>query len=118
MITIRILTLFFLLLCVNSSFSQEKWINYTSMKSINRISLDGNHLWAATTGGVIRWDIENGSYEKYTTAEGLSHNFVRTVVIDLEGNKLGPFKKGDVANIAEEIANILIVDKKAESVED
>jgi DNA replication initiation complex subunit (GINS family) len=38
--------------------------------------------------------------------------------LDLEGNKLGPFKKGDVANISEEIANILIVDKKAESVED
>ena len=38
--------------------------------------------------------------------------------LDLEGNKLGPFKKGDVANIPEEIANILIVDKRAESVED
>jgi len=38
--------------------------------------------------------------------------------LDLEGNKLGPFKKGDVANIAEEIANILLVDKKAESVEE
>jgi DNA replication initiation complex subunit (GINS family) len=38
--------------------------------------------------------------------------------MDLEGNKLGPFKKGDVANISEEIANILIVDKKAESVDE
>lgn len=36
--------------------------------------------------------------------------------LDLDGNKLGPFKKGDVANIAEEIANILIVDKKAEAI--
>ena len=38
--------------------------------------------------------------------------------LDLDGNKLGPFKKGDVANLAEEIANILIIDKKAESVEE
>jgi len=38
--------------------------------------------------------------------------------LDLEGNKLGPFKKGDVANIAEEIANILIVDKKAEAIDE
>ncbi len=37
--------------------------------------------------------------------------------LDLEGNTLGPFKKGDVANFAEEIANILIVDKKAEAIE-
>jgi len=38
--------------------------------------------------------------------------------LDLEGNKLGPFKKGDIANISEEIANILIVDKKADGVEE
>jgi DNA replication initiation complex subunit (GINS family) len=38
--------------------------------------------------------------------------------LDLEGNKLGPFKKGDVANISEEIANILLVDKKAEAIDE
>ena len=38
--------------------------------------------------------------------------------LDLEGNRLGPFKKGDVANISDEIANILIVDKKAEAIEE
>jgi len=36
--------------------------------------------------------------------------------LDLEGNKLGPFKKGDVANLAGEIANILLIDKKVESI--
>lgn len=38
--------------------------------------------------------------------------------LDLDGNKMGPFKKGDVANLSEEIANILIVDKKAEAIEE
>lgn len=38
--------------------------------------------------------------------------------LDVEGNTLGPYKKGDIINVAEEIATILIVDKKAESVED
>ena len=38
--------------------------------------------------------------------------------LDLEGNELGPFKKGDLANLSEEIANILIIDKKADGVED
>ncbi len=36
--------------------------------------------------------------------------------LDMDGNKMGPFKKGDVANISEEIANILIVDRKAETI--
>jgi len=38
--------------------------------------------------------------------------------LDLEGNRLGPFKKGDVANLSEEISNILIIDKKAEAIEE
>jgi len=38
--------------------------------------------------------------------------------LDLEGNKLGPYKKGDIANIFEEVANILIIDKKAEAIEE
>ncbi|MBS3081079.1 hypothetical protein J4221_06415 [Candidatus Pacearchaeota archaeon] len=38
--------------------------------------------------------------------------------LDLDGNTIGPFKKGDLVNIQEEIANILVIDKKAESVED
>ncbi len=38
--------------------------------------------------------------------------------LDLEGNVMGPFKKGDVANIPEEIANILILDKKAETIDE
>jgi DNA replication initiation complex subunit (GINS family) len=38
--------------------------------------------------------------------------------LDLEGNKIGPFKKGDIVNISQEIANILIVDNKADPVDD
>lgn len=38
--------------------------------------------------------------------------------LDLEGNKLGPFKKGDITNISQEIANILIVDNKADPVDE
>jgi DNA replication initiation complex subunit (GINS family) len=37
--------------------------------------------------------------------------------LDLDGNKIGPFKKGDIVNISQEIANILIVDNKADAVD-
>ena len=39
-------------------------------------------------------------------------------ILDLEGNEIGPFKKGDIANLAEEVATILISDKKADSVDE
>lgn len=38
--------------------------------------------------------------------------------LDLSGNKIGPFKKGDIVNLSQEIANILIVDNKADPVEE
>lgn len=38
--------------------------------------------------------------------------------MDLEGNKIGPFKKGDIVNLSQEIANILLVDNKADPVDE
>jgi len=38
--------------------------------------------------------------------------------LDLDGNKIGPFGKGDIVNISQEIANILIVDGKADPVDE
>lgn len=39
-------------------------------------------------------------------------------VLDFEGNEIGPFKKGDIANLSEAVAVILINEKKAESVDE
>ncbi|OIO41820.1 hypothetical protein CO154_00155 [Candidatus Pacearchaeota archaeon CG_4_9_14_3_um_filter_31_7] len=38
-------------------------------------------------------------------------------LLDLSGEEIGPFKKGDMANLSEEISNILIKDSKAMLVE-
>jgi len=38
--------------------------------------------------------------------------------LGLEGEKIGPFKKGDVANLPLDIANILVVDNKAEMMDE
>lgn len=38
--------------------------------------------------------------------------------LGLDGEKLGPFKKMDIANLPAEIANILVIDNKAELVEE
>lgn len=35
-------------------------------------------------------------------------------LVDLEGNRIGPYQKGEIANIATEIAKILVDDGKAE----
>lgn len=59
-----------------------------------------------------------GMEEETMTAKNRMVVFIEDTdeFLDLDGNKLGPFKKGDVANIPEEIANILLVDKKVEAI--
>jgi parallel beta-helix repeat protein len=62
------------------------WVQYTNSSHITGLALDGNILWAATEGGVVRWDIANGTYLKYTTLDGLADNWVEAVAVDSGGN--------------------------------
>ncbi len=63
-------------------------------------------------------EILKGMEEDGTRSKNKMIVFIEDVeeFLDLEANKMGPFKKGDVANISKEIANILIIDKKAEAI--
>jgi ligand-binding sensor domain-containing protein len=45
-----------------------------------------NEVWAATSGGVIWWDLQNESRSKYTTQNGLGSNAVRVIIRDSQGN--------------------------------
>lgn len=38
-------------------------------------------LWAATTGGLARWDLETDTYVQYTTADGLPSNYVTDLAL-------------------------------------
>ena len=63
--------------------------------------------------GVLKGSGDEGPKNKMIVFIGDTEGF-----LDLDGKELGPFKKGDMANLSEEIANILIVDGKAEGVEE
>ena len=62
-------------------------------------------------------EILNGGKQEETKNELVV--FVENVeeFMDLDGGKMGPFEKGQVANLSREIAKILIDDKKAQIVE-
>ena len=42
-------------------------------------------LWAATTGGAVRWDLVSESYIQYTQADGLTSNYVTDVAVAPDG---------------------------------
>jgi len=64
--------------------------------------------------------ILNGQAKKEKDLKNLFVRFKEGVpaFLDASGNELGPFKKGDVANLPKEIAEILLTDNKTALIED
>ena len=65
------------------------WKNFTSMKDVKGIARSGHSYWAATSGGLFRWDEGTDSYLKLTNAEGLQSTDLTAVGIDAHGNVWG-----------------------------
>ena len=54
--------------------------------TVDRCIVKGNDLWAATEGGVVEWNMDTGTYQKYTTSDGLISNNVSGITQDKAGN--------------------------------
>jgi ligand-binding sensor domain-containing protein len=63
-----------------------KWQTLSSDNTVLDMLVDGNELWAATSNGVIHWDMETGSRRIYTTRDGLGSNETREIIRDSRGN--------------------------------
>jgi len=63
-----------------------KWQTLSSGNQVLDLLVDGNEVWAATTGGVVRWNADEGTYRRYTTLDGLASNTVKEIVRDGQGN--------------------------------
>jgi len=81
------LSAFTVLILVSSVSAEGIWTNYTNGNYINDIAVEGDYIWCATQGGVVRWNMQNGTYVKFTSADGLANNNVRSIAIDADNVK-------------------------------
>lgn len=54
---------------------------YSNANFVNGVTLLRSTLWAATSGGVVAWNIETGSHVKFTTVDGLAANYTLSPVV-------------------------------------
>ncbi|MGB9591360.1 MAG: hypothetical protein ACPL1K_02455, partial [Candidatus Kryptoniota bacterium] len=74
------LTVFFI---SSAGFPQiVSWKNYSSMFNVNSLAISGEHIWAATNGGVFSLDIVTNRFSLYTTTEGLSSIIATAIASD------------------------------------
>ncbi|MDD5537392.1 MAG: hypothetical protein PHF12_00320 [Candidatus Omnitrophica bacterium] len=60
--------------------------SFTTEDAVLGLVATANELWATTSSGVIRWDLENGSQRKYTMQDGLASDNARKIIRDSRGS--------------------------------
>ncbi|MDH4207891.1 MAG: hypothetical protein OEV76_03360 [Anaerolineae bacterium] len=61
------------------------WANYTHDKDVWTLAPGRRVLWAGTWGGLLRWDLVDRSYTKFTPADGLTGTFIYDIAVDSQG---------------------------------
>ena len=62
------------------------WVTYTNMNYAKQFLLKEDYLWVATTGGLLKFNLSNDSYEKITNVEGLGGNYLYSLAMDTTFN--------------------------------
>jgi len=62
-----------------------QWKNFTDMKSVRSVFVQGQTVAAATAGGLFLYDIQNGSFSTALNSDGISSNDLTAAFIDTQG---------------------------------
>lgn len=65
--------------------ANPQWTAFTSVNFVNDLLVDGETVWAATNGGLARWDAASAKALKLTTADDLPSNTVTALGVDAGG---------------------------------
>ena len=62
--------------------ADEIWQGFPNGNYIKDIAFQGDYVWCATEGSLVRWDKRDGTYRQFTTENGLLNNRVTSVFVD------------------------------------
>jgi ligand-binding sensor domain-containing protein len=61
------------------------WTVFISGDDVRTLALQNEYIWTGGSGGLVRWNRSDGSYEWFTVADGLVSNYVNDLLVDPEG---------------------------------
>ncbi|UCG81995.1 MAG: hypothetical protein JSW38_07165 [Dehalococcoidia bacterium] len=70
------------------------WTSFSQFSWIYDLAIEGNRLWIAEETAVVRFDMVDETYTRYTSDDGLVEGYVDAVAIGLDGSKWIGTNKG------------------------
>ncbi len=71
---------------VDAQLPDGNWSAFSSMGLVNDIVPGSGMVWAATDGGVLRYDVSERTYSRFTRVDGLAGSRALTAVADGGGD--------------------------------
>jgi ligand-binding sensor domain-containing protein len=75
-----------LVVCTCNAKAEEKWTAYSSIGGVSSLVFTPDYIWFGTDGGLVRWDVNKKTYQKFTTIDGLGDNRIECLYRDSSGN--------------------------------
>ncbi|MFT5166398.1 MAG: ligand-binding sensor domain-containing protein [Saprospiraceae bacterium] len=73
--------------CFICAVNAQEWVNFTNGLDVNDMVQDGDVLWIATSGGLVKRDLDTGENKYFTRGDSpIPSNFVRSLALDLDHN--------------------------------
>ena len=66
----------------STTHADDLWKGYPNGNSVYNIAFQGNYVWGAAEGSLVRWDKRDGTYKQYTVEDGLLNNRTKAVFVD------------------------------------
>ena len=76
-----------LAIIVSSAEGEAVWTRYLSASLIPDISCEGDYIWLANSGGVVKLNRHSASSIRFTTRDGLADNSVSVIYLEWSGRK-------------------------------
>ena len=70
---------------VYSQITVGHWKSYTSFLDVKEVISTGDDIYCATTGGLLKFNLLNQSFETFTNIDGLQETDISTISFDKEG---------------------------------
>lgn len=81
---------------VNITLAEDRWGSISDYRDVRGMHYQDNSIWAATSGGLVKLDLNGLKFDKYTMEDGMGGTGIYSMVADTIGGLWLAFENGTI----------------------